>query len=126
MGTMGLALPWKASDVPTEWEKFEAVNGAAPRPEQPASYLAEISWNGTRISSAPRERGTRVEPSGGKLWRRHFERNDRLRRLPTSAYRFQWKHRNRQGAIAVCRVNARPGARDPSQRPFAKCASPFP
>ena len=63
MGARGLALPWKASAVPTEWEKFEAVNGAVPRPEQPASYLAEISWNGTRISSAPREWGTRVEPS---------------------------------------------------------------
>ena len=63
MGAMGLALPWKASAVPTEWEKFEAVNGAVPRPEQSASYLAEISWNGTRISSAPREWGTRVEPS---------------------------------------------------------------
>jgi hypothetical protein len=63
MGTMGLALPWRASAVPTEGEKFEAVNGAVPRPEQPASYLAEISWNGTRISSAPRERGTRGEPS---------------------------------------------------------------
>ncbi len=63
MGTMGLALPWRASAVPTEWEKFEAVNGAVPRPEQPASHLAEISWNGTRISSAARERGMRVEPS---------------------------------------------------------------
>jgi hypothetical protein len=63
MGTMGLALPWRASAVPTEGEKFEAVNGAAPRPEQPASYLAEIGSNGTSISSAARERGMRVEPA---------------------------------------------------------------
>ncbi len=63
MGTMGLALPWKASAVPTEWERIEAVNCAVPRPEQLAAYPAEESWNGTRISSAPRERGTRVEPS---------------------------------------------------------------
>src|SRR6266851_8941668 len=63
MGTMGLALPWKASAAPTEWERIEAVNCAVPRPEQLAAYPAEESWNGTRISSAPRERGTRVEPS---------------------------------------------------------------
>jgi len=63
MGTMGLALPWKAGAVPTEWARFGAVNGAAPRPEQPASNLAETSWNGTRILPVPRERGTRVEAS---------------------------------------------------------------
>src|SRR5437899_7207515 len=63
MGTMGLALPWKASAVPTERERIEAVNCAVPRPKQLAAYPAEESWNGTRIYSAPREGGTRVEPS---------------------------------------------------------------
>jgi RNA polymerase sigma factor (sigma-70 family) len=63
MGAMGLALPWKASAVRTKWEKVEVLHGAVPRPEQSGSHRTEKSWNGTRISSAPREWGTRVEPS---------------------------------------------------------------
>jgi RNA polymerase sigma-70 factor (ECF subfamily) len=62
MGAMGLALPWKASAVPTEGKKLDALHGAVPLP-QPGSYLGGKRWNSTRISSAPREWGTRVEPS---------------------------------------------------------------
>jgi len=60
---MGLALPWKASAVRTTWAKLEALTGIVRQPEQLGSHRTGKGWNGTRISSAPREWGTRVEPS---------------------------------------------------------------
>jgi RNA polymerase sigma-70 factor, ECF subfamily len=55
MGTMGLALPWKASAVPTKRQKADALHGAMPQPEQPGSLRTEKGWNSTRISFQPHE-----------------------------------------------------------------------
>src|SRR5690348_7656858 len=68
MGTMGLALPWKASAVPTKWKKVEPLHGVA-ETQQADLVGNEKGWNGTRITSPPREAaaagkwGTRVEGS---------------------------------------------------------------
>ena len=68
MGTMALALPWKASAVPTKWKKVEPLHGVA-ETQQADLVGNEKGWNGTRITSPPREAaaagkwGTRVEGS---------------------------------------------------------------